>query len=251
MRVNWNRLLSVLIVTGMLFAIAGCGKGKKPEETVSPTDVIIDNSNENETVPEDQITVTYFGDDGTILKYETLQKGEFTTPPSEPKMSYGKIFRNWDFDFSPVQTSTEINPVCISLPDQTNAFVIPGVYGKTGDTVMVPVLLCGNVCVAGFDITVSYDPEKLEIVSVDEDGAVVYNDETPGQVRINYVSVENTVTDVDVVRMMFCIKSEPGEVEIGITVNGIYACNSGVDSNDDSMYVPESYIQNGAVFVIP
>lgn len=196
-------------------------------------------------------TVTYYSDDGTILKLDSAAENGASVPPAEPKMTYGSIFKSWDADLTCITGDLEVYPVCESFAGQSNVFVAAGAYGKAGDTVAVPILLCGDVCVSGFDLTVTYDPEQVELVSLDEDGAVVYNDEVPGQLRINYVSIENTVSDVDVVRMMFRINSGSTGSDITINVNGIYACEAGMESNNDNMHIPEYCVSGSKIHVIP
>ena len=199
---------------------------------------------------EGKLAVTFYSDDGTILKIDYVQKGSAAVPPAEPQMSYGMVFQSWDTEFSRVTRDLEVHPVCVDVKEKTNAFAVGGAYGKVGETVTVPVTLCGQVCVAGFDATITYDPEALELVDVTEDGAVLYNDEIPGALRLNYVSVENTEADVDVCRLQFRIKAEKGPIPVTMELHSIYACSSDVDSRDDSMYVPESYLVGGNVHVI-
>lgn len=223
-------VLAVLIILAVLAVVFFFGK----ENTVS-----------------DMFTVTYYADDGSILKIDTVANHGVSVPPVEPLMTYGKIFKSWDTDFSDVTENLEVHPICEEISGKTNAFAMPGVYGKTGDTVVVPILLCGNVCTAGFDITVTYDAEALELTSIEEDGAVVYNAETPGKIRINYVSIENTESDVDVMQIGFLVKADSGNHAVDMAVNEIYACHDGLETNDDSLYVPESYVTAGTVCVIP
>lgn len=197
-----------------------------------------------------KLAVTFYSNDDTILKIDYVEKGAAAVPPAEPQMSYGMVFQSWDTDFSKVTKDMEIHPICEDVKEKTNAFAVGGAYGRTGDTVTVPVTLCGRVCVAGFDATITYDPEALELTGVTEDGAVLYNAEEPGVIRLNYVSVENTEADVDVCRLRFRIKADSGPIPVTMELHSICACSSGVDSQDDSMYVPEAYLIGGNVHVI-
>lgn len=229
-----QRWLAVLLAAVLLVGLAGC----KDKPSAGGTGV------------EGKLAVTFYSDNGTILKIDYVDKGCAAVPPAEPQMSYGAVFQSWDTDFSRVTGDLEVRPVCENVKEKSNAFAIGSAYGRVGETVMVPVSLCGRVCVAGFDASIAYDPEALELVDVAEDGAVLYNDEVPGVLRLNYVSVENTEADVDVCRLQFRVKAESGPIPVTMELHSIYACSSNVDSQDDSMYVPEAYLVGGNVHVI-
>lgn len=236
-----HKWLAVLLAVIFILGLTGCSK---PDSSA-------DNGAEASDPAGGPYTVTFYSGDGTVLKIDQVAENAAARPPAEPQMPYGMVFKAWDTDFTAVTEDLEVRPVCEDTAEMTNVFAASGAYGRNGDTVAVPLLLCGDVCTAGFDATISYDPEKLELVSLVEDGAVVYNDETPGQIRLNYVSLENTTTDVDVCRMTFRIKAESGTAPVEITVHEIYACDDTVDSANDSLYTQKSHVINSQVFVIP
>lgn len=231
---KYQKWLSIILIAVVLLSLAFCKKESQAEKSG------VDR----------KLTATFYSNDGCILKTDYVQNGGAAVPPEEPQMSYGMVFQSWDADFSKVTKDIEIHPVCENVTEKTNAFAVISAYGKIGDTVTVPVTLCGQVCVAGFDITITYDPELLELVSVAEDGAVIYNDEMLGKIRLNYVSVENTEADVEICRLQFRIKDGSGSIPVTMELHSIYACNGGLDSEDDSMYVPEAYLVGGNVHVI-
>lgn len=232
---KYQKWLLILLVAVVVLSMASC---KKEPQAENPG-------------VDGKLAATFYSNDGSILKTDYVQKGGTAVPPEEPQMSYGMIFQSWDTDFSKVTKDIEIRPVCENVTEKTNAFAVISAYGKVGDTVTVPVTLCGQVCVAGFDITITYDSEMLELISVAEDGAVLYNDEVPGKIRLNYVSVENTEADVDICRLQFRIKSGSGSIPVTMELHSIYACSNDMDTEDDSMYVPEAYLVGGNIHVIP
>lgn len=232
---KYQKWLSILLTAVVLLSLASCKK--EPQAENSGVD--------------GKLKVTFYSNDGSVLKTDYVQKGGTAVPPEEPQMSYGTIFQSWDTVFSKVTKDIEVCPVCEDVTDKANAFAVVSTYGKTGDMVTVPVTLCGQVCVAGFDVTITYDPEALELTGVAEDGAVLYNDEVPGKIRLNYVSVENTEADVDICRLQFRIKEGSGSIPVTMELHSIYACSNGMDTEDDSMYVPEAYLVGGNVHVIP
>jgi hypothetical protein len=232
---KYQKWLSIFLAAVVVLSLASCKK--EPQAENSGVD--------------GKLAATFYSNDGSILKTDYVQKGGTAVPPEEPQMSYGMIFQSWDTDFSMVTKDIEVRPVCENVTEKTNAFAVASAYGKVGDTVTVPVTLCGQVCVAGFDITITYDPELLELISVSEDGAVLYNDEVPGKIRLNYVSVENTEADVDICRLQFRIKSGSGSIPVTMELHSIYACSNDMDTEDDSMYVPEAYLVGGNIRVIP
>lgn len=232
-------ILAIVAIPGVIWY---CSSGVSNNET---------SEQEASTSPANTYTVTFYSDDGTVLKIASVSENTAAVPPNEPVMSCGAVFKCWDKDFTCVNQDLDIYPVCENLNGKANVFAIEGAYGKIDSTVVLPVRLCGDVCVSGFDIIIRYDSERLELQSVSEDGAVVYNSGTPGEIRINYVSVENTLGDVDICDLKFVVKTESGVVPVVIETKSIYACKDTLESMDDSLYIPDYCVIDGAVFVIP
>lgn len=173
--------------------------------------------------------VSFYSDDGTVLKVDAVQKHQSATPPVQPEMSFGTVFVKWDKDFSDITSNVRIHPVTKSVKGESNVFALSGTYGQKGSEVYVPLQLCGDVLVSGFEVTVQYDSQSLELLSVfNVDGGVVYNDTEPGVIRLNYVSIENTTADVDICTFKFMVKAENGDIPISTSVINAYA-NDGDD----------------------
>ena len=211
----------------------------------------VNQESNSELVNKNQYTVTFYSNDGTVLKIDSVENEMAANPPAQPQMLYGTVFRSWDADIASVTNNLEVYPICENANGKLNIFAIEGSYGKSGGTVIVPFRLCGDVCVAAFDITVSYDSNALELLSVSEDDAVIYNDKHPGVINLNYVSTDNTVTDVDICFLEFLIKSPSGHIPITLEMHSIYACQDTLESNNDALYVPEYSTINGTVYVLP
>ena len=197
-----------------------------------------------------QYTVTFYSNDGTVLKIDSVEKGKTANPPVQPQMLYGTVFQSWDTEFSSVTKNLEVHPICEDVKGKTNIFAIEGAYGKSGGTVIVPIRLCGDVCVSAFDLTISYDSDALELVSVTEDGAVLYNDEAPGKIRLNYVSTDNTVADVDICSLEFSVKAPSGQIPVNLEMQSIYTYKDSLESENDDLYVPEYSTLNGTVYIL-
>lgn len=195
----------------------------------------------------DTYDVTFYSDTGVVLKVDVVQKHLSATPPNSPKITYGKVFKSWDTDFSDVTNDLDVYPVCEDVKGKTNVIAAQSVYSAKENTLTVPIQLCGNVCVSGLDITIYYDKNSLQLKSVTEDGSVIYNDSTPGVVNLNYVSTENTTADVDLCNLQFLTGTSEGELPITIEVKSIYAFED--ESKMDEMYIPDFTVINGAVYV--
>lgn len=207
--------------------------------------------NNNQQINKDQYTVTFYSNDGTVLKIDSVEKGNTANPPSQPQMLYGTVFQSWVTDVSTVTENLEVHPICVDVKGKANTFAIEGAYGKSGGTVIVPIRLCGEVCVSAFDMTISYDATALDLISVSEDGAVLYNDEVPGKIKLNYVSTDNTLADVDICFLEFSVKASSGQSQVTLDMNSIYACQDSLESENDDLYVPEYTAINGTVYVLP
>lgn len=190
--------------------------------------------------------VVFHSDTGEILAIETVKRNGIATPPESPKMQYGNIFQEWDTNFTKVKSDLDVHPKTANFTDKPNVFALSGGYGLKDDTVFVPFVLCGEVCLSGFDVAVNYDKDVLELVSVyDVDGAVIYNKDTEGVVNLNYTSTENTEGDVDICSFKFKIKDNIEKTDISITMNSICA-----NKNDETFYTPKNTIINSSVYVL-
>lgn len=191
--------------------------------------------------------VSFYSDTGTLLAVEKINRNGTPTPPNNPQIQYGKIFQKWDTDFTNVKKDLDVYPECINFAGKANVFALPGSYGKHGGTVILPLSLCGDVCLSGFDISVNYDSEVLELESVfNEDGSIIYNTETEGVIRINYTSIENTVANVDICSLKFQIKGEVEKTDVSIVIESVCANN-----DDETFYAPETNLIDAAVYVLP
>ncbi len=237
-----------------LAGLTACSTPRVEREDVEvqiPDIISIEQETQGEAVEETEpytgptYTVTFYADDGSILWIDTVPENGVATPPTEPEMTYGNVFFKWDSDFSSVTKDLEIHPECQSVAGKNNAFAMAGAYGKTGDSVIVPLKLCGDVCLCGFDLTVTYDPEKLQLESVfNEDGDIIYNDEIPGEIHLNFVSIQDVEADIDICSFKFKVLAENGEIPVTSEMVSIYAGN-----DDDSMYVPEYTLFPATVYV--
>ncbi len=230
------RKRTTLIVLSILLAIVIIAVG-----------VVVVKNNDNKK----ECEVTFLSNDGTVLKVDVVTKGQSANPPVKPQMSYGTVFKSWDVDISRITSNVKVNSVCEDISKKENVFAIEGAYGKSDGTVIVPIRLCGDVCTSAFDLTINYDSDVLELTSVKEDGGVIYNDETPGKINLNYVSVDNTTADVDICYLEFSIKSEIEQSVISLKMNKIYEYDKKAQDDDVKMIVPKYTIVNGTVFVLP
>ena len=192
--------------------------------------------------------VTFYSNDGTVLKIDSVTENSSATPPVAPVMTYGTVFKSWDTDFSKVTKDFEVHPVCQEIKGKPNVLAVQSRYSVKDGTVVVPIQLCGNVCVSGIDMTIRYDKELLKLEEVTEDKGVVFNDATPGIIKLNYVSAQNTVADVDLCNLRFYVSAAEGEIPITIEINEIYAFEN--EDKTDKLYVPESTVIDGKVFVV-
>ena len=191
--------------------------------------------------------VTFYSDTGVVLKIDTVQRHASAIPPKSPQMTYGKVFKSWDTDFSDVTCDLKVYPVCEEIKGKTNVISVQSVYSVKENLLTIPVQLSGNVCVAGLDITINYDNNALELQSVVEDGFVIYNDAIPGKVTLNYVSTQNTTADVDICNLQFLTSELEGEFPITVEVKNVYAFKE--DGEADELYVPDFTVINGTVYV--
>jgi hypothetical protein len=131
-----------------------------------------------------------------------------------------------------------------------NVIALQSAYASTDGTVIIPLRLCGDVCISGLDISIRYDSNSLSLESVTADAAVVLNDQTPGIIKLNYVSVTNTDADVDLCDLKFRILASEGSHPMSIEVNGITAFDPNADHSAPDLITPACHVINGTVFVL-
>lgn len=189
----------------------------------------------------------FHSDSGEILAIEKVKQNETPSPPDDPHLTYGYIFKKWDTDFIEVKEDLDIYPETVSFTGKANVFALSGGYGSQEDAVYIPFVLRGEICLSGFSVSVNYDKDVLKLESVyDADGAVIFNKETEGIVHINYTSLENTVADVDICSFKFRIKEDVEKTDLHITMESICA-----NKNDETFYTPENNLIDASVYVLP
>ena len=245
-----TKQIALFLCCFMLLLLAACSEPetrKESETATLPRPVTEADATIPATSAGPTHTVTFFSDDGTILKIQRVLDGETAEPPVEPQMSYGSIFSHWEENYSQVHDDLEVHPSCKSFLGHTNVLALTGASGRTGEDCFVSLLLCGDVQVSGLDLAVNYDPEALQLQSLyNEDGGVVYNDEIPGQILINYVSARNTVGDVDLCSFKFRMLADSGETPLSIQLNSIYANK---DDSGDVLITPNYELFDAVVRV--
>ena len=190
-------------------------------------------------------TVIYYADDNTVVKLDRVGEDEQAVSPSSPELSYGNVFEKWDEPEETGEDTQEVRPIYQSVLGVANVFSMPGTYGTSGDVITVPLRLCGEVELCGFDLILEYDQDKLQLERVyDADDAVILNAEIPGCVHINYVSVSNTTADVDICSLQFRVLADEGEVPITQSMVSIYSWNESGD-----LAVPDYHLMDGCVYI--
>jgi len=196
--------------------------------------------------------VSFYSDTGVVVKVDKVQRNASAIPPREPTISYGKIFKSWDTDFSKVKKNLKVQPVCEDITGKDNVFALQGVYGKKDEFVFVPLTLSGKVCVSGFDLEITYNNKALKFDSYfNEDGAVVINGETPGKLKINFVSTRNATADVDICTLKFKVNADKGDYPLQMKLDSIYAFKDDKNLKSDKLFTPKSSVIDSTVFVIP
>lgn len=220
-------LLAVVLIAAIIISIM-LGKS---------ADNIEASSSSNKPVKRDPSLhlVTFYSDEGNVIWTEEVANNEAATAPTDPEMSYGSLFLGWKENFSKITADTDVYPEVASIVGVKNAFAIPTVYVKRGETVSIPFRLCGDVDVSGFDLTLEYDAELLELEAVsDEDGDVIYNDEVAGRIRMNFVSGRNVLGDIDICTFKFIAKGSENQTRIKVDIKKMVAVGE-----DDMMFSPE------------
>ena len=84
-----------------------------------------------------------------------------------------------------------------------------------GESYMTTIFIPDGANIVDFDITLKYNTELISLVSIEEHenikGAVVYNDQTPGEIAINYTRTNKNVTEyLPLLNITFNVNEEIG-----------------------------------------
>lgn len=208
-------------------------------ETTPPTDT---------TEPKPNYTVTFLNDDKSIFQQVTVVSGEAPTSPGTPTMLQGFVFDGWDADLSSVTKDMTVLPLREGIEDERNVISISNGYGVTGDTVTLPLSLCGKVDICCFELKITYDKSALQFVEFsNEDAGITANcDAENGIIYLNYISTDNTTGQVDLCDVSFKLignttKQIPLNIDVELAVR--------VDDSDDYENV-ECDVRNGIIDLI-
>ncbi len=248
----------LLLLIALLLSISACGHGSVESRDAQDISGIAENtasseapcqetaSNANSAPAIEYHSVVFYSNDGSIVQMGVVADGGALPPPSLPELAYGDVFEKWEHLAENVVTDLQIRPVFYPVKDKTNVFALPGIYAENGETVDIPLRLCGAVLLSGFDLTVDYDSAQLQLEDVPyEDDAVVLNAEEAGRIRINYVSVNNTSADVDICTLRFSVLAEEGEPCLRLEIKSICAWDE-----DEQLYSPEYQLLDGCVHIL-
>ena len=151
-------------------------------------------------------TVTFYDYDGTtILGTSTVADGKSATPPTNPTKA-GATFLGWNGNYANV-TKNEI--VVAVYDDSKNIFTVESATGSVGDTVTLLVSVDGAVKTCGFDITIYYDNDVLELVSYDSDldlDVVVNTEYLDNGVLLNFSAATEKTKSREIIALTFRIK---------------------------------------------
>lgn len=137
--------------------------------------------------------VRFVDADGTLLYKALTALGEDAAPPETPEQA-GSRFMRWDGDFTAVKRDSTVTAVYVPQ-DAANTFTVTSADATAGGEVTVTVSLTGTVELGGFDVSLWYDEDALEFVSLDAEfdfGAVAANHVAEEHaIRMNYLDARS------------------------------------------------------------
>ena len=236
-------LVIAVSVVVLIFALkdspAPNGDNPNNVETIPSTDT---------TEPKPNYTVTFLNDDKSIFKQVTVVSGEAPTSPGTPTMLQGFVFNGWNADLSSVTKDMTVLPLREEIADERNVISISNGYGVTGDTVTLPLSLCGKVDICCFELKITYDKSMLRFEDFsNEDAGITANcDVENGIIHLNYISTNNTTGQVDLCDVSFeLIGNTTKQIPLNIAVE------LSVRVNDSDGYENvECDVRNGKIDLI-
>lgn len=186
------------------------------------------NNNGNETIKE-KFIVRFIADNGIPISIKECTEGETLTPPTPPKR-IGYVFVGWNGDYTNITQNTDIVANYTDISKIANAISADTVYISGDSKFEVLVAIYGNVSFCGLDMDITYDINLLDYIdSTNVDDCVIFNNEVPGIIHMNYVSTNNTTGEVDFMTLRFKSKtSAKNETDLQINIHSMYS----IEDND-------------------
>ena len=106
-------------------------------------------------------TVKFKDFDGTVLKSETVERGEAATAPEKPNRA-GYVFVGWDVAFDKI--SSDLTVTAQYEKSTAPMIYVEKVSAENGDkNIQVPVSIANNPGIMGMVLTVSYDESVMTL----------------------------------------------------------------------------------------
>ena len=107
--------------------------------------------------------VIFQDEEGNVLKFEEIVKGEDAIPPDPPEKD-GYQFVGWNYDYEDVQTDLTVVPVFEEITEPS--IVVKNVTVEAGDKIGVAVSVVNNPGFLGMVTNIQYDEGALELTDV-------------------------------------------------------------------------------------
>lgn len=201
----------------------------------------------SDTKNQKEYTITFLAKDGQVLETVTVDPNKGFTPPMTPPVPPDEIFTGWNDDFKETEDNQVVKEETISVAEMDNAIAISAGYGVPGGKVTLPLQLCGKVNLCGLDLMIQFNPQELQFKEFSyEDDAVICNfDNNTGEVKLNFLTMRNVTSAVDLCDMIFEIVGDADEAKLTIDVKTIIA----FDENQN-IITPDYRTIHGTVRVI-
>jgi hypothetical protein len=150
--------------------------------------------------------VTFYDYDGvTVLGISEVLKGGAATPPANP-LKDNATFLGWSGKYTDVSKNESVTAV---YSDSKNVFIVESASGSIGDTVTLLVSVDGTVKTCGFDLTLYYDNEVIELISYDSDlqlDVVVNSEYLDNGILLNFSAAQEKIKSREIIALTFVIK---------------------------------------------
>lgn len=203
-------LISAIVICLAIIAAMFLISGPENAETDSVAEF-----GEQGTVPEESVLQATPAAEEADTAFQERPKDSLEVEITEPVYVYlpeqesedkNLVFRQWIPDSG---TDGESGGKFQDVTNVNNAVTIPSIYGEAGEEISAEVRLCGQVCLGGFDLKITYDPTLIEFVSFEQaDQDLIYNcDKETGTIRMNYLQTVNVEDALTVCQIKFNVIS--------------------------------------------
>ena len=170
---------------------------------------------EKQSESNEDYTVKFAYQDGTVIGEKTVQSGKGVFPPIPEGVD---VFRGWSGAVNNVESDIEVHPLFYEITDDGNLFYFNSVYVQEGEQFTLDLYLSGKVNISSAELTILYDTEVMEYVGTESTDICNETEHNSGEIKLMLNSNSPLKAKTELAQITFKAKKKDvyaTEIELG------------------------------------